>query len=391
MGLSTEKIVPCRKKTGKFSGIALAGCLAWSLALLGSGMVHAQLASPSLAVSSPNGLERPRVAGSLEIQLPALENETSGPVVTALAASDEGRFLAAAGDDHAIRIVDVPSGKTISTFMGHTDWIQCLVFASQATQPAESAPVLVSAGNDGRVLEWKYEYPVTSREILRLPYAIRTVSLSSTKQLLAVAGFSNEVVVLDLASNRLRHRLSCDCSDQRCVRFSPDGQRLLCGGRDGEVRVWDTETGSVLASYRVHRSRVTMASFSADGQQITSVGEDRLLVRFDLPSQSVVGKRELGMSKIMSMCLINDSLVAVAGADDSIRLFDALAEEVVAELQGHSGTVAVMAPCGGRLASGSFDTTVRIWDLQSVMANRVHSGKPVMLAPINMDENLRIR
>lgn len=327
---------------------------------------------------------------SFEIQLQPLDDQTSAPVVTALAASREGRFLAVAGDDHAIRIVDVKSGSTISTFVGHTDWIQSLVFAYESTD-ASVAPVLYSAGNDGRVLQWKYEYPVAFRELVRLPFAVRTISMSSEKKLLAIGGFSDEILVWDLNNDALRYRLQCDCGDQRCVRFSPDGERLLCAGRDGEVRVWDTQTGDMLTEYQLHRGRVTTAAFSVDGTQVTSAGEDRQLIRFDIPAGQAKWKRELALSKMMSLCLINDSMVAVAGADDSIRLFDALADNMVAELKGHWGTVAVMTPCGEFLASGSFDTTVRIWDLDAVAKMRSESGKPVVHAPLKMDDGLRIR
>ncbi|MEZ6135298.1 MAG: WD40 repeat domain-containing protein [Pirellulaceae bacterium] len=359
------------------------------------GHAQAQLEPPMHATAIPVSTSSQAVAGgavvgSFEIQLEALEDATSAPVVTALVASSEGRFLAVAGDDHAIRIVDVRSGKTTSTFAGHIDWIQCLVFS--ADQQADTvAPLLYSAGNDGRVLEWKYEFPVRSRELLRLPYAIRSISMSSDKQLLAIGGFSNEILIWDLRQNRLKHKLECDCGDQRCVRFSPDGERVLCGGREGEVRVWDTESGNVLAEYREHRRRVTTAAFSVDGNLVTSVGEDRQLVRFDIATGQIQWRRELAPSKMMSMCLINDSLVAAAGADNSIHLYDALAEQVVGVLEGHTGTVAVMAPCGDFLASGSFDTTVRIWDLEVMGRQRDPAGRPVMRAPLKMDADLRIR
>ncbi len=327
---------------------------------------------------------------SFELQLEALDSQTSAPVVTALTASYEGRFLAIAGDDHAIRIVDVQSGKEIQTFAGHIDWIHSLVFVQEASAPHSSAPLLYSAGDDGRVLEWKYEFPVRSREVIRLPYAVRSISVSAEQRLLAIGGFSEEILLWDLATNTLRHRLNCDCGDQRCVRFSPDGTKLLCGGRDGEVCVWDTNSGELLVAKQLHSGRIKTAAFSVDGTMITSAGEDRQLIRFDLTSGLVAWKRELGKSKLHSLCLINDSLVAVAGADNKIRLFDALADKVIAELDGHVGTVAVMAPCGEFLASGSYDTTVRIWDLEAISQSGA-VAHPVVHAPIKMDAELRIR
>ncbi|MCA9157435.1 MAG: WD40 repeat domain-containing protein [Planctomycetales bacterium] len=320
---------------------------------------------------------------SFEIRMAPLPQHDSAPVITALASSYDGRFLAAAGDDHAIRVIDVASGTTIRTLTGHTDWIQSLVFSSDAQH-------LYSAGNDGRVLRWNNQFPVSHTQVLAEGFAIRALTLSSEKNLLAVCGFSNEILLWDLSSGARKLRLSCDSEDQRCVRFSPDGSRLLRGGRLGEICVWDTGTGAELAHYRQHSRRVFTAAFSADGTTVTSVGEDRRLIRFQIESQQVIFDQEVARGKLMSMCLINDNMVAAAGADNSIVLVDVQSNQVVAQLNGHTGTVAVMVPCGEYLASGSFDTTIRIWNLPHIAERDAQAGRPVGV-PLKIDTRLQIR
>ncbi|MEO8268838.1 MAG: WD40 repeat domain-containing protein [Aureliella sp.] len=320
---------------------------------------------------------------SVEIRITPLPEHDSAPVITALASSYDGRFLAAAGDDHAIRVIDVASGTTISTLTGHTDWVQSLVFSSDSQH-------LYSAGNDGRVLKWNHQYPVTHTQVLAEDFAIRAITLSSEKNLLAVCGFTNEVLLWDLSSARLKLRLSCDAEDQRCVRFSPDGSRLLRGGRLGEICVWDTKTGAELAHYRQHNRRVFTAAFSADGSIVTSVGEDRHLIRFQINSQQVIFDQEVAEGKLMSMCLLNDNMVAAAGANNSIVLVDVQSNQAVAQLNGHTGTVAVMVPCGEYLASGSFDTTIRIWNLAHIAEGGARAGRLVG-APLKIDTKLQIR
>ncbi len=361
----------------------LAGISLAILSTLNASLLHAQ-GRPQAPVGTELAQRSSINVGSFEIKLPALEDSTSAPVVSALAASRDGRFIAAAGDDHAIRIIDAATGITQRTIVEHSDWIQTLVFSSDSQ-------TLYSAGNDQRVLCWNHQYPLAPREIVRLPYAIRTLSLATQKQLLAIGGFSDEVLVWDLAAGRFKYRLDCDCGDQRCVRFSPDGNQLLTGGRDGEIRVWSMESGELTASYRGHSRRIHTAAFSTDGLRVTSVGEDRQLVQYDLQAKKVVLRREMAPSKLTSMCLINDHLAAVAGADNSVRLYDALAGQIIADLRGHFGTVAVMCPCGDFLASGSFDTTVRIWNLEHIGQRSMNNEKPVAHAPLKLDRNLQIR
>lgn len=323
-------------------------------------------------------------SNSLEIQIKPLEEQRSAPVITAMCASPDGKYLAIAGDDHVIRLYNVFSQKCVRELVAHIDWIQSLEFSSDSR-------LLYSAGNDGRVLRWEYDTPVAPIEIVKLPFAVRSISLSSERQLLAIGGFSDDVKIWDLTKNAWFHQFKCDCGDQRCVRFSPNGDKLLCGGRDGGIRVWDVTTGELIVDKRLHKSRVFTAAFSANGQMITSAGEDRHLIRFDLQTGEVKLDRELATTKLMSMCLINEQLVAVAGSDNSIRLYDLLVDDVIAKLHGHFGTVAIMCPCGGMLASGSFDTTVRIWDLDAEVGHQEKQSMPVGLAPLDVDAKMRIR
>ncbi|MDX1929341.1 MAG: hypothetical protein SFV81_22635 [Pirellulaceae bacterium] len=100
--------------------------------------------------------------------------------------------------------------------------------------------------------------------------------------------------------------------------------------------------------------------------------------------------RELATTRLMSMCLINDQLVAVAGSDNSIHLYGMMIDDVIAKLKGHFGTVAIMCPCGEMLASGSFDTSVRTWDLAAEVPQQAKSTMPVGLAPLDVDAKMRI-
>ena len=321
--------------------------------------------------------------GSVEIPLTAIKPHLSPPVVTALAASRDGRYLAAAGDDHVIRLLDVESTHVIGEFAGHTDWIQTLAFSADSKQ-------LYSSGNDGRVLCWQYGQSVP-HTILTMPYAVRCLSVSTTKQLLAVGGFGEEVGIWDLQAGKWQHKFSCSCGDQRCVRFSPAGDKLLCGGRDGHLRVWDTSSGEELAHVPLHAARVHTAAFSADGNIVTSVSDDRRLIRYDLLAREVVLNRELKGFKLRSLCLINDYLIAAAGADNAIHIFDVLADEELGKLTGHTGSVAVMCSCADRLVSGSFDTTVRLWKIGPSLTHARGIARPVRLAPLEVDQNMEIR
>ncbi|KIM23595.1 hypothetical protein M408DRAFT_77218, partial [Serendipita vermifera MAFF 305830] len=53
------------------------------------------------------------------------------------------------------------------------------------------------------------------------------------------------------------------------VDFSPDGRRIVSGSDDMTVRIWDAETGElVLGPFEGHTDRIRSVAFSPDGQYV---------------------------------------------------------------------------------------------------------------------------
>jgi WD40 repeat protein len=65
------------------------------------------------------------------------------------------------------------------------------------------------------------------------------------------------------------------------VEFSPDDQRLLSGGDDARVTLWDLETGKDVLSLQPHESYVHVVAFSPDGTRILSGSGDSTLRIWD--------------------------------------------------------------------------------------------------------------
>ena len=69
-------------------------------------------------------------------------------------------------------------------------------------------------------------------------------------------------------------------------------------------------------------------------------------------------------SKLYATALLSDGLMATAGSDNRIHIWQLSNLQEAGTLNGHTGTVSCLDYSGGKLVSGSYDTHVRLWSTE---------------------------
>lgn len=161
------------------------------------------------------------------------------------------------------------------------------------------------------------------------------------------------------------------------LAFSPDGRRILSGGRDATVRLWDAETQHPIGEpMRGHSGPVTSVAFSPDGSALVSGGVDKTVRLWDTESRRPIGEPMSGSEKeVISVAFGAAGLIASSGLDGAIRLWDPTSRQPVGAIptgQFNVNSVA-FSPDGARLASAGTDTTIQIWDPRT----RLPIGEPM--------------
>ena len=304
------------------------------------------------------------------IRLESLPSHIEPPVVTAISVSLKGDVIAAAGDDHAIRIVDLATGKTTATLIGHLDWVQSVEFSPNGLQ-------LASCGNDGTLRVWSLGSEPKLISTKSVPHALMTLTYLRD-DCIFTAGFSNRIYRYDGDQEDLVVFHSCDCRDIRSIAASPDRKWIAFGGRDGVLRMRrvdlvENESGlhsepSNELGIPLHFERIRSLQFSTDGNQITSVGEDRRIIHYDVVNRTMIGQAEIGGGKLLGLCELQPHLFAIASSDNTIKIFSDIDPKIQVKLVGHDGSVSILKRTPKYLISGSFDTTIRIWDIDRAIA-----------------------
>lgn len=169
-----------------------------------------------------------------------------------------------------------------------------------------------------------------------------------------------------------------------CV--SADGTRILSGGSDGLVRVWNFETGKEEQLFGNHRGRVRAVAILPDGKSAVSAGADGEIHRWDIASGRGVAELAPHSCEVLSLATIpNEPQSLVSGdAKGFIRIWD-LRDASYREFKAHSGEVRALRVTsnGARLISASADRRVRLWDIQSgSLLETLHGGGPTFRAVV---------
>lgn len=162
--------------------------------------------------------------------------------------------------------------------------------------------------------------------------------------------------------------------DMNCLAFSPDdgGQHIVTGGDDGKVKLWNASSGFCFVTFSEHSAPVTAVEFAKQGSVIFSASLDGTVRAFDLVRYRNFRTFQPPQPVQFNSLAVDPSgeIVCAAGngaASEGFEIYvwSTQTGKIVEVLTGHEGPVSALSfsPGGDRLASASWDATVRTWEL----------------------------
>ena len=312
------------------------------------------------------------------IAIDRLEPVGKLPVVTAVACDAHSGLLVTAGDDHLVRLgysagstplrgLSQPDGNPPEKRLSaHKDWVRSAVISP-------SGEMLATAGFDCCIVLWNTSSGEQIQQFHEPGSGPRALAFSPDGLTLAAAGFDGRVRLYDVSTRRPVKQFEAPGTDIRAVVFSPDGGRVAAAGRLGVVRVWELSTGSVVRELKGRGRRMNALAYSPDGEKIVAAGEGPDILVWDAADGNLAASLPIRLGKVMAIAFCGPNLLAAGGSRNTIGVWDLVSGQQEFRLVGHTGSVTSLAwdaECGV-LISGSFDTTVRTWQLAGRAAGTV--------------------
>ena len=235
-------------------------------------------------------------------------------------------------------------------------------------------------------------------ESYRVPIPVTALAVRSHGDFLASSGY-HEVLIWSLADHHLKRRITNVAERVHGLGFHADGNRLAVAsgtpGRLGEVKLFNVDTGELLADLFVSEDEMFDVAFSSDGEHLAAAGAEGVIAIFqvtDSSSKPVLLTDHSDWVNSVSWSADGQLLVS-ASRDKTAKVFNAETGQLQFTFSGHSQNVirAMFLPDGKQVASAAADGDVRIWNVKDGKeSKRIDhlSGDPVSLDMPNLQHLL---
>ncbi|BBM81740.1 DUF4062 domain-containing protein [Candidatus Uabimicrobium amorphum] len=335
--------------------------------------------------------------------------------------SFDGKYLASCSKDNTIRIWEIATKKCLRVIENHYDSINAIDFIPHTH--------LLVSGSDDRslcvtdittsnvVLGWKHHnWQVTSLQVsldgnyvvcgardgsvslwdIRRHAAQSNMQLSIKghkerirrlcilrKQNQAVTGAKDQFIkIWDVKSGECNKSIFTDMKI-RCLNISEDETKVVVGSRQGDIGIWNLQTGDFIHRMKGHKGIVSSIMFCHNDKHILSIGYyDNTMRLWSVADGSCLNIYEGHKRWIESVDVDrNARLIATGSRDKTLKIWD-MQGNCLRTMHGHELGVMSVAfnSDSSKIASASArQGIVRIWNVQTGACLHVLSGHKDMI------------
>ena len=277
--------------------------------------------------------------------------------------SPDGRQLATAGADHAVKLWDVADYVLPAPYENLEGWIWDAVFV-------QDTGALMTRSRSGRIATWDVEQRevVSSFELKQNDWSRASVAVSPDGRYFACSTWGDSHVrVFDLQTQQMLFERGGYAEGILDLDISPDGKRLAIGAEGGAFAILAIPSGALYRQVP-QPSGVNSVRFSPDGRYLLT--GCRNLTLWDVERGNVQWSQRYGEFDPRNPVFSPTTpIIAVGDGDDRIVLVAMTTGEILNSLvrDNEGDWYLAFSPDGATLAAGSEQSSmVSLWDTRTM-------------------------
>jgi WD40 repeat protein len=171
-----------------------------------------------------------------------------------------------------------------------------------------------------------------------------------------------QLVLWDASTGKQQWSVMTELHELRSIAFSPDGRFLASGHEFHGLALWDARSGTLLRTLDGHISTIGAVAFGHGGL-LASAGQDGSIRLWDTTAGREIGRLPECQGGICSIAFEPDQRHLVSGGDDRlVRRWDTQSGGEPETIGKHAESVqSVAVSPTGLIASASLSRSIKIW------------------------------
>jgi WD40 repeat protein len=237
--------------------------------------------------------------------------------------------LKAAMKGNTVTIWNLSSGAEISR-MEHDSEVQHAMFSPDGTRLATITQFHASSGGkDGGIARiWDV---ATGSELVGIKQKdlFQDLAFGPEGDYLVTGGFG-PISIWDMANGFEQMRIEQD-EIIYSLCLSPDGSRLATGDNEGNLRIWDIDSGTELNLKKMkHDGWINSVAFSSNGKLLASASADKTARIWDASTGEEITRIEHN-DTVISVCFSPDDTRLATVSDDKTRVYQLNNQDLINE------------------------------------------------------------
>ena len=211
--------------------------------------------------------------------------------------------------------------------------------------------------------------------------------------------YLNQLFVWEWKSESYIYKQQGHMNDINLIAFSPEGGQLASGADDGRIKVFDISSSNCLITFTDHTAKITGLQYALNKSNLLiSSSLDGTIRAYDLIKYKNFRIMTTPKQTQLICCSVDYSgEIVAAGSLDTYNIFvwSIKTGDLIDVLNGHTGPVSclVFSHINDILISGSWDNTVKMWELytkKGISETYEHNSKITAIALSPNDKEVAV-
>ncbi len=294
--------------------------------------------------------------------------------VFAVAVTPDGKQVISGSRDKTLKVWNLETGQEKFTLTGHSNGVSAV-----AVTP--DGKYVISGSGDKTLKVWNLETGQEKSTLTGHSNGVFAVAVTPDGKYVISGSIDKTLKVWNLETGQEKSTLTGHSDSVEAVAVTPDGKHVISGSSDNTLKVWNLETGQEKSTLTGHSDSVSAVAVTPNGKYVISGSWDNTLKVWNLETgkgifsfiKNLITRRQLftltGHSDSVSAVAVtpNGKYVISGSWDNTLKVWNLETGQEKFTLAGHSHRVDAVAvtPNGKYVISGSWDNTLKVWNLET--------------------------